>query len=427
LHRIGFAGCSIKSKLFEVFMKSGVLFRFCRQAEKLSLWLALCAAATAASAAPSVHPEVKACKSNLEACEESLREAPIEKLQILCEHLLPSACSRLIDRYHNESRDTAAGDPPAVCREGEPTWDEAACQAAALQMLTQTLAGGANSAFPAARLDALPAMCRKHSNGELCVKVADQLWEGGRYLEAARMLKRACTLKDTSACDSSKALAGLSDKVVSAPAREGMPCGHYASATGLMREFNFVDRGKVEASYNARMSARLEDGLIRIRHDKGGDFVLRYLADGRLLGLDDWNRYALYKRDGGMDKCAAPVVYREVELKQDCRAGEDMSACCQRGGLQGCNAQGHTAALADKWDDALKYYERLCRADVRTGCENVVQTYAQGGVDRAKEVLNSICAKDAKAVACDVADNTNWAELAEMRAIQEALKEMDEK
>jgi hypothetical protein len=402
-------------------MKSGVLLRFCRQAVKLPLWLALCAAT--ASAAP-VHPEVKACKSNLEACEDSLREAPTEKLQVLCEHLLPSACLRLIDRYRDEASDVAAGDPPAVCREGEPTWDEAACQAAALQALAKAVAGGADSKLSAARLDALPAMCRKHSNGELCGKVADQLWEGGRYPEAARMLKRACTLKDESACASSKALAGLSDKVASAPAREGMPCGHYVSATGLMNEFNFIDQGKVEGSYNVRMSARLEGGLIRIRHDKGGDFVLRYLADGRLLGLDNWNRYALYKRDGGMDKCSAPVVYREVELKQDCRAGEDMSACCQRGGLQGCNAQGHTAALADKWDDALKYYERLCRADVRAGCENVVQTYANG-VSRAKEVLNSICAKDAKAVACDVADNTNWVRLDETRAIQEALKDMD--
>ena len=404
-------------------MKSGVLFRFCRQAGKGSLWLALFAA-TAVSAAASVPPEAKACQRDLEACKASLYEAPIEKLQILCEHSLPAACSKLIDRYLDEAREAAEEPPPAVCRKGESTWDEAACVSASMQALAKALAGK-EIVLSAARLDVLPAMCRKHSDSRLCQKVADQLWDGGRYREAARMLQRACTLKDESACAPSKSLADLSDKVLSAPVREGMPCGHYVSVAGLMSEFNFVDQGKVEGSYGVKLSARLEDGLIRIRHDKGGDFVLRHLADGHLLGLDNWNRYALYKRDGGMDKCSAPVVYREVELKQDCRAGEDMLACCQRGGLQGCNAVGHIAALADKWDEALKYYERLCKADVRAGCENVVQTYARGGVDRAKEVLNSICAKDANAVACDVAGNTNWAELSAQRTLQETLQKMD--
>jgi hypothetical protein len=294
--RIGFA--ALLFKLFEVFfMKSSFL--------KLSLWLALCAA-TAANAAPPVHPEVKACKSDLKTCERSLREAPINKLEVLCEQLLPAACARLIDRYQNEARDAAAGEEPAVCREGTPTWNEAACKTAALQAVARMNAVTTDGTFPAARLDALPPMCRKHSDGELCVEVAERLWDGGRYPESVNMLKRACSLKNQSACDSVKSLAGLDNKVLSAPARAGMPCGKYVAANGMFDEFTFVDRGAVEGKYGMKMNARLEGGLVRMQHDKGGDFVLRYLADGSLLGLDTFTRYSLYKRDGGKEKCAAP-------------------------------------------------------------------------------------------------------------------------
>jgi hypothetical protein len=294
--RIGFA--AVLFKLFEVFfMKSSFV--------KLSLWLALCAA-TVANAAPPVHPEVKACKSDLKACERSLREAPINTLEVLCGQLLPAACDRLIDRYQNEAREAAAGEPPAVCREGTPTWNETACMAAALQAVKKMNSAAAENTFPAARLDALPPMCRKHSNSELCEKVADLLWDGGRYLDAANMLKRACTLKSQSACDSAKSLAGLDNKVLSAPARAGMPCGKYVAANGMFDEFTFGDRGAVEGKYGMKMNARLEGGLVRMQHDKGGDFVLRYLPDGRLLGLDTFTRYSLYKRDAGTEKCAAP-------------------------------------------------------------------------------------------------------------------------
>jgi hypothetical protein len=77
-----------------------------------------------------------------------------------------------------------------------------------------------------------------------------------------RSLARACAtpIDDATLCAKARALATLNAKTLSQPAppTAALPCCHYLSATGLMSKFNFVD--------------------------KGGDFVLCHLANGRLLG-----------------------------------------------------------------------------------------------------------------------------------------------
>ena len=377
--------------------------------------------------------EIKACRSNLEACEQSIHAAPTGKIQVLCGAALPFACSELIDRYAKEARNEGKEEPsserPTVCREGEPTYDEEACKLEASKamqaMMAATMSSKEPKPLPASRLNTLPAMCLGNDSAGLCQKVADQLWIAGRYAEAVPMLNRACKpLKDTAACDLAKQLVSIDEKALAAPAPDALPCGHYVSSKGLLSEPTFGDRGKVKTNFST-LRARLENGLVRIRHDRGDDFVLRRLADGRLLGIDTWNQYAVYVRDGGPSTCAAPVVYQEAELKADCRPGEDIAACCKRGGLQGCNGMGHKAALAGKWSDAVKFYEPICAANVRAGCENMVAIYGRGGDESAKPAVEAICAKNPEAVACDIADVTNWSAVGMGHAMEDAMRGLD--
>ncbi|MDR2364623.1 MAG: hypothetical protein LBD68_02040 [Zoogloeaceae bacterium] len=385
-----------------------------------------CGAEDAAS-----NPVGKACRQDIGACKETHGQASREDLQTLCADHLPFACLALIGQYEEAAKAADREEAPAVCREGDPAFDEAACKEAAAQALAKNFAKVFSSLYAdavplaAEALDSLPALCAENVSSNLCKEVAEKLWEGGRYLEAARSLRRACAapIGDASVCAEAEALAQLDAQALAQPTGgDALPCGHYLAATGLMSEFTFTDRGKVEASFGATLRARLENGLVRIRHDKGGDFVLRRLADGRLLGIDTWNRYAIYNRDGGQDRCAPPVVYREAELQADCRAGESMAACCKRGGMQGCNGMGHSSALAGDWDGALKFYQQVCAADVRSGCENMTQI----GTDEAKAALESLCARDAEAVACDVADVADWAALGLNRALREVNQSMEE-
>jgi hypothetical protein len=384
----------------------------------------------------ALNPVGQACRQDIGACKEAANEseASTEDLQAQCADHLPFACLALIERYEKsakaalEKAENAATEAPAVCREGDPAFDEAACEDA----VTKAIAGAFAKAFtsmyadpkplPAQYLDRLPALCAENISGALCKKVAEKLWDGERYLEAAQSLARACAMPigDVTLCAKAQSLAALDANALSQPAPTAatLPCGHYLSATGLMSEFNFVDRGRIEAGLGDAARARLENGLVRIRHDKGGDFVLRPLADGRLLGIDAYNRFALYERDGGQDQCAPPVIYREAELKMDCRVGEDIKACCERGGVQGCNGMGHAAVLAGDWDGALPFYQRVCAADIRSGCENLTKV----GSEAAQAALEAICAKDAKAVACDVADLANWAGLMLERASREPIQ-----
>ncbi|MDR1351275.1 MAG: hypothetical protein LBJ59_11005 [Zoogloeaceae bacterium] len=374
--------------------------------------------------AASTHPIGQACRNDPGACKEKYREGSREDLQALCADHLPFACGALIEQYENAAK-AADDEKPAVCREGDPTFDEAACEAAAVNAIAKIFSSLYADPQPLAAkdLERLPALCAENVSSVLCQKVAEKLWDGGRYLDAAQSLRRACAapIGDASVCARIAPLAALDAQALSKPAAEELPCGHYLAATGLMSEFTFVDKGKVEGSFGSMLRARLENGLVRIRHDKGGDFVLRRLADGRLLGLDAYNRYALYNRDGGQERCAAPVLYREAELRMDCRADESMKTCCERGGVQGCNGMGHQAALADDWDAALTFYQRVCAANVRSGCENMTKA----GTEEAMMALESLCARDAHAVACDVAETTDWATLALGRALQDAARAME--
>jgi len=404
---------------------------------------AACAQAQPAAAAGS-------CRADLDACIATIDDAAPAALQAACDDDLPFACVRWIDgaRRKDNASPLDAG-PPPECREGTAEFSAEACDRAIARALGAALAEVASSMYaddvplPPERLDALPALCTRHGSAKVCAKVAEELWAGGRFAQARDALRTGCERGgDGDACKHLAPLSTLTDAQLRTVAATALPCGRYVADTGLMSELDFGDRGLV-TGFGGNLRARLEAGLVRIRHDKGGDFVLRRIGDDRLLGIDDWNRYALYRRDdssrddsnrdngsreGSATICSAPMVFDEKPLVEDCPqpGNETADACCARGSLHGCNMAGHQLALGDAWAEAKPYYLKVCAAGVRIGCENLTQVFARGNDETVPQDLDALCAKNARHVACDVRETTNWALLSLSRVADDLLPEMEQ-
>ncbi|NOT87682.1 MAG: hypothetical protein HOP03_05825 [Lysobacter sp.] len=377
------------------------------------------------------------CAADIDACIATVDLAADAMLQRYCDEGMPFACVKAIDRERRRAehpdayRDEDA--PPPECREGTPTFSAEACETVVAKLLGAALAEAATSMYaddvplPQARLEDLPALCARHGSAKVCAKVAEELWIGGRYAQSRDALRIGCDRGgDPEACKQVGPLAGLNDAQLKTVPSTTLPCGRYVADAGLMSELDFGDRGIV-TGFGGDLRARLEAGLVRIRHDKGGDFVLQRIGDDRLLGIDDWNRYAVYRRDGGASACAAPVVFEETPLLEDCPqpGTETAVACCERGSLHGCNIAGHERALSGAWAEAKPYYLKVCTAGVRIGCENLTQVFARGDDDTVPEDLDRLCAKDPRHVACDVRETTNWAMLAFSKATDDLLREVE--
>lgn len=398
---------------------------------------------TTATCKATTPPPAGSCRADIDHCIETAGSATPPQLAQWCREDLPFACERLLSAYRDEAesaRHIAEPDPsleePPVCKEGTPRYDEAACTAAAREVLGMALAkalAGAMSnpqaVLPEARLDELLQLCRSHPDGSFCDKVADAHWDAGRYLPAGEALQLACKAGgDDSTCKRANGLAALRADDLATVQASALPCGDYAAGTGLMDELSFGDYGMVGVGMGSELRARLQDGAIHIRHDKSGDFVLQPLANGGLLGVDEWNRYAVYKRTGGGSQCRAPVVYVELPLPQDCPLGNNAEACCSSGKLQGCNALGHRHALAGDWQAAAPYYLKLCQAGIRVGCENLRSVYENTGDEDIPGKLLAACKRDGKGthVACDVYESSNWALLGLGAQLQRAADGLDD-
>ena len=377
------------------------------------------------------------CRADLDACIASIDDASPATWQAACDDGLPLACVRWIDAGKRSPDDIGdENGPPPECREG-PTFSDADCEAAVSKALGIALAEIASGMYaddvplPPERLDTLPALCARHGSAKVCAKVAEELWVGGRFAQAHDALRTGCERGgDGDACKHAAPLAALGDVQLKTVPATALPCGRYIADTGLMSELDFGDRGLV-GGIGGNLRARLEAGLVRIRHDKGGDFVLQRIGGDRLLGIDDWNRYAVYRRDesdGGATACAAPMVFDEKPLVEDCPqpGNENATACCARGSLHGCNIAGHQLALGNAWAEAKPYYLKVCAAGVRIGCENLTQVFARGNDETVPDDLDALCATNARHVACDVGETTHWALLSFSQAADGLLeKEAD--
>lgn len=375
------------------------------------------------------------CRADLDTCIATTDSATPAALQAACDDDLPFACVRWIDSARRkESVSPLDAGPPPECREGTAEFSAKACDQAIAKALGTALAEVATSMYaddvplPPERLDALPALCARHGSPKVCAKVAEELWVGGRFAQARDALRVGCERGgDGDACKHLAPLAALADAQLKPVAATALPCGRYIADTGLMSELDFGDRGLV-AGFGGNLRARLEAGLVRIRHDKGGDFVLQRIGGDHLIGIDDWNRYALYRRDGGATACAAPMAFDEKPLVEDCPqpGNESAAACCARGSLHGCNIAGHQLALGNAWADAKPYYLKVCAAGVRIGCENLTQVFARGNDETVPDDLDALCSKNARHVACDVRETTNWALLSLSRAADDLLREVEQ-
>jgi hypothetical protein len=368
-------------------------------------------------------------------CIAKIDDATPVALKAACDDGLGFACVRWIDSARRDEASSALDTgPPPECAEDTPTFSADACDAAVAQALRAALAEITTSMsaddvpLPPQRLDALPALCADQNSTKICAKVAKELWIGARYADARTALHTGCKRSgDPEACKHAASLAAVTDAQFKAIPATALPCGRYLADTGLMSELDFGDRGLVTGGLGAKLRARLEAGVVRIRHDKGGDFVFARIGDDRLLGIDDWNRYAIYRRDGDAISCTAPVVFEETPLIEDCPqpGKETAEACCARGSLHGCNLVGHQLALRDGWFEAKPYYRKVCAAGVRIGCENLVQVFAHGGEESVPEDLDALCVATPRHVACDVRDTTQWATVALSRVADELLREME--
>lgn len=399
--------------------------------------------ATACAQAPP--PVTGSCRADLDACIADIDNATPAALQAACDDDLPFACVRWIDSARRkENTSPLDAGPPPECREGTVEFSAEACDQAVAKALGAVLAEVATSMYaddvplPPERLDALPALCTRHGSAKVCAKVAEELWVGGRFAQARDALRVGCERGgDSDACKHLVPLSAIADAQLKPAAATALPCGRYVADTGLMSELDFGDRGLV-TGFGDDLRARLEAGLVRIRHDKGGDFVLQRIGDDRLLGIDDWNRYAVYRRDdsrrddssrnGGANTCAAPLVFDEKPLVEDCPqpGNETAAACCARGSLHGCNIAGHQLALGNAWAEAKPYYLKVCAAGVRIGCENLTQVFARGNDETVPDDLDALCATNARHVACDVRETTNWALLSFSQATDELLREVEQ-
>jgi len=369
------------------------------------------------------------CRADLDACFADIGHASADRLRAACDDGVAIACVRWVDSLR-EAHDADPLERPAACREDDPSFSKQACEDAAGALLARALTEAVGSMYaddkplPAQALAPLPGLCAKHGSAKVCNEVAEQLWIGGRHADARTALDIACKRGgDPEACRHATALAGVAS--LQPQHAERLPCGRYVAATGLMSELDFGDHGLVP-SLGGQLRARIEHGQVRIRHDKGGDFVFAPIAGDALIGIDSWNRYAVYTRDGGATTCAAPMVYIERPLVEDCPqpGRESTAACCARGSLHGCNTLGHQRALAGDWAGAKPEYLKVCTAGVRVGCENLTRAFAHGD-DSIPELLDALCAKDATHVACDVRDTTPWATLALSQAADELLRYLE--
>ncbi|MCF3479887.1 hypothetical protein GUV60_07460 [Stenotrophomonas maltophilia] len=417
-----------------------------------------------AQCAAAAAPAAGSCLADAAACLDTRHEATPTALAAACREGVPGMCLQLADRWHDEARAPATPDEaqqqaildtalagielPVPCRNGgfsnetpacaaaleaDPALQEqivkAAMGAAMVEAVSSVLSPSTPVVVPAAQRQQLLQLCQQVGHGGFCSRVAELSWESGDPLQAVQALATACAPgNDRAACERLPALQALGASLRPQPAT-ALPCGTFRAAGGLMDTLDFGDTGRVGIGWDSQLRARVEDGDVRIHHDKGGDFVLRPLPGGQLLGLDTWTRFQVFVPTGeGASTCSPPKHYTVLPLPQDCPqalASGGAEACCAQGKLQGCNILGNRLALSGQWRQAAEHYTTVCRAGVREGCENLVAAQGRSSDVDAHATLERLCAADrsGRHVACDVLDTGNWSALELGRVLQEAVDE----
>ncbi|KOQ76296.1 hypothetical protein ABW44_04555 [Stenotrophomonas maltophilia] len=407
------------------------------------------------------------CLADARQCLYNHHELSLPALESGCAEGVPHLCQRLPERYREADQAPGSDTPteaqiaviqatmekamaemdfPRQCRDDDPAADAEACmaileerpelaEAVATAIRTASMAASmvevfspaAKPALSDARLQRLQELCTQVGESGFCMEVATLQWDAGHLQEGRAALQMVCDGGDGSSCRQAAALLQLGADLVPQPA-SAVPCGQYAASGGLMDELTFGDGGMVEVGFGSRVRARAQDGQIRMRHERGGDYVLQPLANGDLLGLDDSMRFERFQRQPGDAQCSAPREFNEVPFPQDCpRASIDgeAEACCAAGRMQGCNVLGSRAGLSGKWVEASEHYQKVCRAGIREGCENLASVMENSSRVNVRPMLETLCEADGSGrhVACDVLATRNWELLEAAQALERALRE----
>ncbi|MFT8210095.1 MAG: hypothetical protein ACMZI0_04855 [Symbiopectobacterium sp.] len=215
----------------------------------------------------------KTCWNDMKACHDKLYGLDTAQLKQLCEDYIEAACSSW------EARTSAE-------KSGQSLY-------------------GAITAIPAAPVqeytDTMANLCRSGISGDLCENAARAQWLSGQYLAARDTLQVACSspINDSSACEYVANFAALTEQDIASPA-PGIPSGAFARRETGNPDFTIAEDGTVEMDGIAPVKAQEEKGIIRIRHNKGGDFAFRRAGKDKLIGLDFWNQLKVYhlRHDG---------------------------------------------------------------------------------------------------------------------------------
>ena len=210
-------------------------------------------------------------KADMMTCLGAYNETKNEEMESMCANGLPFACKKLPD-----------------------LWREAGG--------LESDAAGVPAPLPAAAHQTLQNACLKGISASVCELAAKEAWLAGRYLDVRGSLQHACEapIGSADACVVAGTLEPLSAELLALPAPAALPQGTYARPTGTLRELVFGENGVVRDGDGAlKMQARLDQGVIRMRHNQGGDFVFKPLGERYLLGLDYWNQMALFVRKDG--------------------------------------------------------------------------------------------------------------------------------
>lgn len=222
--------------------------------------------------APTQFPETKVwplCwESDLLTCMDAYKETSLQELEAMCNSGMAFVCKKLPYAYRE-----AAGLETSLFGKSDPLPDEA--------------------------VTSLRNACLNGLSASVCNMVATEAWNAGRYLDVRELLQHTCNapIDDSDACEIAVSLANLTPELLAQPAPASLPLGTFKAPVGAVRELIFGADGIVKDGDGfITMQARQEDGLIRMQHNKGGDFEFKPLGDQYLLGLDYWNQLALFSR-----------------------------------------------------------------------------------------------------------------------------------
>ena len=247
--------------------------------------------------------------------------------------------------------------------------------------------------------------------------------ESGDHLQAVQALAVACAPgNDSAACERLPALQAL-----------GTRCGRSRQRHCLWQlprrgwpddTLDFGDAGRVGIGWDSQLRARVEDGDIRIRHDKGGDFVLRPLP-GQLLA---WTRGPA-SRYSCRPRARAPAARRNTTRCCRCHgtARRHWPAAVPKRAARRASCRAATSSVTALPVRPVATGRRALRHRVPCRCPRGLREPGRGaghsGDVDARATLERLCTADrsGRHVACDVLDTGNWSALELGRVLQEAV------